>query len=62
MHDGDAGAREREVLKARRDSLERLRSSGIEPFAVLGLGGDDGPARPDENGYLVSVGFDFPPE
>ena len=34
MRDGDAGAREREVLKARRDSLERVRSSGIEPFAL----------------------------
>jgi lysyl-tRNA synthetase class 2 len=29
----DLGAREREVLKARRDSLERLRRMGVEPFA-----------------------------
>jgi lysyl-tRNA synthetase class 2 len=29
----DLGAREREVLKGRRDSLERLRAKGIEPFA-----------------------------
>ena len=28
-----AGGREREVLQARRDSLERLRAGGIEPFA-----------------------------
>lgn len=31
---GDAGGREREVLKARRESLERLRSMGVEPFAL----------------------------
>ena len=29
----EPGAREREVLKARRDSLERLRAAGVEPFA-----------------------------
>jgi len=29
----EAGGREREVLRARRESLERLRASGIEPFA-----------------------------
>jgi lysyl-tRNA synthetase class 2 len=29
----DPGGREREVLKARRESLERLRASGVEPFA-----------------------------
>lgn len=29
----DVGGREAEVLKARRDSLERLRGKGIEPFA-----------------------------
>jgi lysyl-tRNA synthetase class 2 len=29
----DAGFRERDVLRARRDSLERLRAKGIEPFA-----------------------------
>lgn len=29
----DVGAREREVLKARRESLERLRAMGVEPFA-----------------------------
>jgi lysyl-tRNA synthetase class 2 len=29
----DLGGREREVLKARRGSLERLRSKGVEPFA-----------------------------
>jgi lysyl-tRNA synthetase class 2 len=34
MSDADAGAREREVLKARRDSLERLRAKGVEPFAL----------------------------
>ena len=34
MPDGDAGAREREVLKARRESLDRLRLSGVEPFAL----------------------------
>ncbi|MEA2521706.1 MAG: hypothetical protein QOI81_1352, partial [Actinomycetota bacterium] len=27
-------SREDEVLRARRESLERLRSSGVEPFAV----------------------------
>ena len=30
----EEGFREREVLKARRDSLERLRAKGIEPFAL----------------------------
>jgi lysyl-tRNA synthetase class 2 len=30
----DAGARERDVLLARRQSLERLRERGIDPFAV----------------------------
>ena len=30
----DAGGREREVLKARRESLERLRARGVEPFAL----------------------------
>ena len=34
MRDADAGAREREVLKARRESLDRLRASGVEPFAL----------------------------
>jgi len=33
MTEPEAGAREREVLKARRDSLERLRAAGVEPFA-----------------------------
>jgi lysyl-tRNA synthetase, class II len=35
----DLGTREREVLKGRRDSLERLRAKGIEPFA-WGFGPD----------------------
>jgi lysyl-tRNA synthetase class 2 len=30
----DLGGREREVLQARKDSLERLRGKGIEPFAL----------------------------
>ena len=30
----DASGREREVLTARRESLERLRASGVEPFAL----------------------------
>ncbi|MGZ8585813.1 MAG: hypothetical protein ACXWXP_10095, partial [Actinomycetota bacterium] len=30
----DAGGREREVLKARRESLERLRGMGLPPFAL----------------------------
>jgi lysyl-tRNA synthetase class 2 len=30
----DLGAREREVLKARRESLGRLRAGGVEPFAL----------------------------
>ena len=30
----DVGAREREVLQARRESLERLRATGVEPFAL----------------------------
>ncbi len=30
----DLGSREREVVRARRDSLERLRAKGIEPFAL----------------------------
>jgi lysyl-tRNA synthetase class 2 len=34
MREDDTGAREREVLKARRESLERLRASGVEPFAL----------------------------
>jgi hypothetical protein len=34
MREDDAGAREREVLKARRESLERLRAGGVEPFAL----------------------------
>jgi lysyl-tRNA synthetase class 2 len=33
MRDPEIGAREREVLKARRESLERLRAAGVEPFA-----------------------------
>ena len=32
--DEDLRGREREVLKARRHSLERLRASGVEPFAL----------------------------
>jgi lysyl-tRNA synthetase class 2 len=32
--DEDAGGREREVLRGRRESLERLRSKGVEPFAL----------------------------
>jgi lysyl-tRNA synthetase class 2 len=30
----EEGFREREVLKARRETLERLRAKGIEPFAL----------------------------
>jgi len=30
----EEGFREREVLRARRESLERLRGKGIEPFAL----------------------------
>src|SRR5437867_9770594 len=35
MSDADEGlSREQEVLRARRDSLERLRAAGIDPFAL----------------------------
>ena len=30
----EEGFREREVLKARRETMERLRAEGIEPFAL----------------------------
>ncbi|HZD17916.1 MAG TPA: lysine--tRNA ligase [Actinomycetota bacterium] len=33
MGEPELGAREREVLRARRESLERLRAVGVEPFA-----------------------------
>src|SRR4051794_14974882 len=32
--DPDEGGREAEILRARRDSLLRLRDAGIEPFAL----------------------------
>ena len=32
--DGESGSRERQVLAARRESLERLRAAGREPFAI----------------------------
>jgi lysyl-tRNA synthetase class 2 len=31
---GDEGGREAEILRARRDSLQRLRDAGVEPFAL----------------------------
>ena len=34
MNDDGVGAREEDILKARRASLDRLRSKGIEPFAL----------------------------
>ena len=39
--------------------LENAGHDGIDPFPVLGLGGDDGAGRPGKGGYLVSAGFNL---
>lgn len=61
MPDDDASGRERDVLGARREALARLRSRGIEPFA-LSLGAALGVAEPTPSAAVRDAHADLAPD